>query len=67
MDAAAELFSVRSPSQRSTWLSQDELVGGEVHVEARVGVEPAGDGRGLVGGQVVANQVGDRARRAPQQ
>ena len=50
-------WSVSSPNQRSTWLSQDELVGVKCRWNRGCAASQSADGRGLVGGQVVADQV----------
>jgi hypothetical protein len=51
------LLVVSSENQRSTRLSQLELVGGEVRDEPWMGCEPTPYRRGLVGGGVVQDQV----------
>src|SRR3954452_9226099 len=50
-------WSVSSPNQRSTWLIQDDPVGVKCRWKAGVAGQPVADRRGLVGGQVVADQV----------
>lgn len=48
---------MRSPNQRSTWLSQDDPVWGEMRMEPWMLDQPGLDRRCLVGGQSVTDQV----------
>jgi hypothetical protein len=48
---------VRNPNQRSTWLIHDGPVGVKCRGEPRVFGQPVPDGGGLVGGEVVTDQV----------
>ncbi len=50
-------FSVRSRKKRSTMFSHEQLVWGEVHVEARVAFQPALDQRVFVSGVVIDDQL----------
>src|SRR5262249_48404264 len=48
---------VRYPGHRSTWLIQDDPVGGKGSRNPGVAGQPGPDGGGLAGGEVVAGQV----------